>query len=278
MKTVRALAPTLFSLLVLSGVPERVLAPGVPPADAGTGAPATPPVTYLLSELSYYVIGCFGPCACPVMSQGPVQGSFQLSSPQSDDTYEVFTIDNVDWLLEPGSNTSVRGSGIYRITRAQPRKHQMELDLIVGDRPQRHFDSGLVPGGEGFPRVDIDVAANGFFCWDTVFSVRAAPATAGVPRETRPGARLRAAGLNPFRDGIDLEVDAGQSDPVDLRIFDMSGRELRVLAAGEPGVAGPRLFRWDGRRGDGSEAPAGIYLVRLKSGGHQDVRLVAKVR
>ena len=33
---------------------------------------------YTLRKDSLFETGCFGPCACPVLEQGPVQGRFSL--------------------------------------------------------------------------------------------------------------------------------------------------------------------------------------------------------
>ncbi len=50
--------------------------------------------------------------------------------------------------------------------------------------------------------------------------------------------------------------------PVDLRIFDLSGRLVRTLLSGSQ-PAGTHRVLWDGRDGDGRDAPSGVYLYRL---------------
>jgi immune inhibitor A len=66
--------------------------------------------------------------------------------------------------------------------------------------------------------------------------------------------------------------------PVDLRIFDLAGRLVRVLPQGYR-LAGKHIAVWDGRTLDGSAAPAGVYLCRLEVGtpagpDHASARLI----
>jgi hypothetical protein len=72
---------------------------------------------------------------------------------------------------------------------------------------------------------------------------------------------------NPFSAGrVELPFDvAGDSERVRVRVFDVGGREVRVLANGVfPG--GRFRLSWDGRRATGVELPAGTYFVRTEIG------------
>jgi FtsP/CotA-like multicopper oxidase with cupredoxin domain len=51
----------------------------------------------------------------------------------------------------------------------------------------------------------------------------------------------------------------------DLRVYDVQGREVRVVAAREF-AAGRQRVTWDGRDGAGRRVPKGIYLYRLQAG------------
>jgi len=53
---------------------------------------------------------------------------------------------------------------------------------------------------------------------------------------------------------------------VGLSIFDLRGRRLRELSAGERG-AGEAELVWDGRDASGSAMPAGIYFARFRLDG-----------
>ena len=50
--------------------------------------------------------------------------------------------------------------------------------------------------------------------------------------------------------------------PIDVTLFDLSGRTVRRLQ-NSGAVNGPQLLTWDGRNEDGAMAPPGIYLLRL---------------
>ena len=52
----------------------------------------------------------------------------------------------------------------------------MALDLAeTNGGAVSSFDSGVVSGGTGFPRIDIRLAVNGFYCFDRVFLLHAKP-------------------------------------------------------------------------------------------------------
>jgi len=51
----------------------------------------------------------------------------------------------------------------------------LSLLLAVGDEAFTHFDSGLVPGGGNFPRIDSRLSVTGAICFDTVIEIHAAP-------------------------------------------------------------------------------------------------------
>lgn len=77
---------------------------------------------------------------------------------------------------------------------------------------------------------------------------------------------------NPFRDRTQLTVDIPEGRltgvPVRLAVYDLLGREVRVLAEG---VRFPGRFveEWDGRDGAGRPVSAGPYVARLAAGGQR---------
>lgn len=90
-----------------------------------------------------------------------------------------------------------------------------------------------------------------------------------------PVFRLRA-GLpypNPTRNGAAIEVTWAAGATVRARVVDMSGRVVARLAL--PAGTGPMV--WDGRLDTGSEAPAGIYFIRVESDGASTSRRLVKV-
>jgi hypothetical protein len=65
---------------------------------------------------------------------------------------------------------------------------------------------------------------------------------------------------------------------VDLAIYDLMGREVRVLARGRTFAAGRWSLGWDGRQGDGQAAGAGVYFVRLRAGAGSWSRTLVRIR
>ena len=60
----------------------------------------------------------------------------------------------------------------------------------------------------------------------------------------------------------------GGRGPVDVTIYDVSGRLVRRIARGEY-TAGYQLAQWDGRDGRGQSVSSGIYFLRSMSGGEK---------
>lgn len=56
------------------------------------------------------------------------------------------------------------------------------------------------------------------------------------------------------------------------------GREVRVLARAQGFSAGPQRLAWDGRDGEGREAGAGVYFVRMRTPMAQWTRAVIRIR
>jgi hypothetical protein len=75
----------------------------------------------------------------------------------------------------------VTGYGIYRSGGEFQQVQQLELCLKRGDAESEHFDSGLVPGGQGFPSLVISVSENHFSCFDTRVSLEASPSPDATP-------------------------------------------------------------------------------------------------
>jgi flagellar hook assembly protein FlgD len=64
---------------------------------------------------------------------------------------------------------------------------------------------------------------------------------------------------------------------VRLAVYDLAGRQVRVLAAGAL-PAGRYTFRWDGRNEAGSPVPSGMYLVRVDTDGFRATRRLTMIR
>ena len=70
---------------------------------------------------------------------------------------------------------------------------------------------------------------------------------------------------NPFNPVTEIAFTLAENGPVSLEIFDLQGRLVRRLVAGDL-EAGDHGRSWDGRSDSGADLPSGLYLVRLKTG------------
>ena len=59
-------------------------------------------------------------------------------------------------------------------------------------------------------------------------------------------------------------INTGQNADVKVRIFNLAGRLKRVLSHENPVGEGNQNIVWDGRDGDGSVVPSGLYIVTLE--------------
>ena len=131
-------------------------------------------VLYELDGASSYQEGCFDPCMCPIMMNDTLKGTFLLAPAGGEGDPDVYAVTGVAWGYRRGEAwVQVAGSGTYTLG---PAGHRLELDLVAGDGPPRHYDSGLVPAPGNFPEIDIAAAVNGFFCYDYAFTVSASVA------------------------------------------------------------------------------------------------------
>ncbi|MFN8549180.1 MAG: FlgD immunoglobulin-like domain containing protein [Candidatus Eisenbacteria bacterium] len=82
---------------------------------------------------------------------------------------------------------------------------------------------------------------------------------------------------NPFQTATQLSFQAPTDGPVRALVYDLAGRQVRVLFEGETLAAG-RPIAWDGRDDAGRALPAGTYLVRVIDQRGEQVQKVARIR
>jgi hypothetical protein len=76
---------------------------------------------------------------------------------------------------------------------------------------------------------------------------------------------------NPFAGSTTIGFQLPAASKVTVEIFDLSGRRLRVLAAGEH-RAGVHALTWDGRDAAGARVRPGVYLYRVAAGADREQR------
>ena len=237
---------------------------------AGSGLP------YQLDSEAAFETGCFPPCECPLLIQGPVKGTFVLVPTDFDGLYQHYDVVDVDWRYANGdAQVRVTGRGRYKVGGEVAVQQQMTLDLAFDGGPPGTYDSGLVAGGGQFPRIDVDIALHGFFCHDSAFHVRAGPSTAGV--EDTPGTAPLRARPNPFELRTEIDFAMPETGSVFAAVHELGGRRIRTLAAGERYGAGAQRLSWDGTRDGGGQAGGGIYFVVVRAAGRELRGAVVKV-
>jgi len=98
-----------------------------------------------------------------------------------------------------------------------------------------------------------------------------------VPDELPPVVPALTVAPNPFNPKTTVSFVLDRAQVVNLELFDLRGRRVRVLAAGEL-PAGYRQLHWDGRDGEGRTCGSGVYLARLRTEDGEAMSKLALVR
>ncbi|MEL6615545.1 MAG: T9SS type A sorting domain-containing protein [Bacteroidota bacterium] len=136
---------------------------------------------------------------------------------------------------------------------------------VMLDSPQRGIytlTSTIASGGfDPFTPNNTDAVSSG------VVGVSVEDDSA-FPREVR----LASIAPNPARDLTTLRWGVPLAAPVDLRVYDLRGREVAVLASGEQTQAGWHETTWR------PEVASGVYVVRLVAGEEVRTRKLVVIR
>ena len=175
-----------------------------------------------------------------------------------------------------------QGSGQWKSDKAAEGPLTM-AQLVALGAPGAELTVTGVPRGSG-QRMGIDRDRDGYLDGDELDAhsdpgnPASTPLNVGVPPSAAPAIGLRAVRPNPFRIEAEIGFALAAPGPVDLRLYDVTGREVRALARGEGFPAGPQRLRWDGRGGDGRAVSAGVYYARLKLAGREWTKTIVRVR
>lgn len=86
------------------------------------------------------------------------------------------------------------------------------------------------------------------------------------PQQRRVTEPALTAHPNPFSRSLSVRYALPRAGVVEVKVFDISGREVRCLVNGAM-PAGTRTLVFDGRDSRGRVLPAGVYLLRLETEG-----------
>jgi hypothetical protein len=83
---------------------------------------------------------------------------------------------------------------------------------------------------------------------------------------------------NPFNQTLDIRLSALAMEETDLRIYDASGRIVKILFDHQSQTSKARSLTWSGRDEQNRILPAGIYFVVLEADGEAIVEKAILVR
>ncbi len=83
---------------------------------------------------------------------------------------------------------------------------------------------------------------------------------------------------NPFNPSTTLSFDLPERTEVYLQIYDLSGRLIRTLIAGETTERGQRVEVWNGRDELGRLVTSGTYIYRLQAGGFSEAKRMVLIK
>ena len=133
-----------------------------------------------------------------------------------------------------------------------------EAEIILQTR-----DDTSIQGWTARPEITLTVAAyveDGTGVDDVVGRLAFAPASP-----------------NPFIDATVFHLSLPRSAPVDVAVFDVSGRLVATIQSGEL-AAGEHALAWDGRSRHGAQAASGVYICHARVGEWQQTRKVVLIR
>jgi glucose/arabinose dehydrogenase len=131
------------------------------------------------------------------------------------------------------------------------------------------------------------VGADGSLYWLKMFDLSQLPGTGsfGRIRYTGPPVSVPAGPLaahilgavpNPFRGQVEITWRLPQPMPLEIGIFDLSGRRVRLIRQPARGLEGQAL--WDGRDDRGASLAAGVYVARIEGLGDSNWSRLVLIR
>jgi len=142
-----------------------------------TSASAALESVYRLDKESSFIQGCYPPCKCALFENPSIRGAFTLRLVSLTQFQQTYAVEQVIWtVVEQGVEKVVKAEDVV-YTRTQwlgkAPTHQLAGAFSIDGGPLTKFDSGVVIDPNVFPDISIDIADNGFYCYNTAFSVEA---------------------------------------------------------------------------------------------------------
>ena len=189
-----------------------------------------------------------------------------LTMPASGEPGQV----DLAWTAPAGGDVEARFYAVYQVPTAEAGDLEAALEdarNLAGVTGETSFSDVLLDGG-AYTYVVTAVSANSVESAPSdAATVEGSVATDGAPALAL---RLEAPRPNPAAGPVTVPFRLAEAGPVTLRVLDVLGREVAVLADG-PRAAGAHTAVWQ-------PTAAGTYLVVLEAAGARASRPVAVVR
>ena len=135
--------------------------------------------------------------------------------------------------------------------------HPIAGSPVGGVRALEYYQDDLYLGGD-FTWVDDDeVPSRRIARWNGFANMDVQPFEPTMARLDLGMCRP-----NPFQTRTRLEFNLASSTPVDVAVYDVLGRRVQTLRAGEL-TPGEYALHWDGRGESGHQVQTGVYYIRL---------------
>ncbi len=167
--------------------------------------------------------------------------------------------------------------------RPVPTAESYDLEVATDEEFSNVVFSGSFDDTEGAFAADAgatfywrvrSVAGSETSEWSLPFVFTTGTLTASEQDETRAdGFGLGAAYPNPTSGTVTVPFTLKESQAVTLRVFDVTGRLVAVVAENALFGEGSHTVQWDG-----SALPSGVYLLRLTGGGQVDTERLVVLR
>lgn len=148
-------------------------------------------------------------------------------------------------------------------------------DVYIDDIPVLEFEPITADGVASFMIQDTDPFMEGYVLLDNLKIIDIDETYTGVPNGERPYSLV--AFPNPFRASTAIQFATKSASRVNLSIYDVAGRLVRVLSDGTRS-GGTHIESWDGRDTRGNTVSAGVYFSRVDVDGAAETKRLTLVR
>lgn len=166
--------------------------------------------------------------------------------------------DTVRWVRSSGSHTVTNGTGA-----SDPNVGNLFDAPLNSSNTTFEFTFNSAGDVDYFCRPHEGANMKGVIRVNDVSAVDDIPLFAALQLETPYP--------NPFNPRAEIRFTLAEAGWVDLVVFDVRGRQVKTLMAGEHRDADLQRVFWDGTNDSGSAVPSGTYLFRVRAGARSQV-------